>query len=67
VKALFCCNKRKPMLRIAKEEFKGQKRARCYSKEETKYFTQYIVEDMYEANGKIIAECDFEVEEIKKN
>ena len=65
MKALLCCEKKKPMLRIAKEEMKNQNRARCYSKEETNYFTQYIEEEMYEANGKIVAECDFEVEEMK--
>ena len=64
IKALLYCTKAKPILRIAKEEMKGQKRARCYIKEETKYFTQYIEEEMYEANGKIIAECDYEVEKI---
>jgi predicted transcriptional regulator len=64
MKLLLYCTKAKPMLRVAKEEMKCQKRARCYSKEETKYFTQYIGEEMYEANGKIVAECDFEVEKI---
>ena len=65
IKALLYCTKAKPMLRIAKEELKGQKRARCYSKEETEYFTQYIDEEMYEANGKIVAECDYEVEKLQ--
>jgi predicted transcriptional regulator len=64
MKLLLYCTKAKPMLRIAKEGMKNQNRARCYSKEETKYFTQYIEEEMYEANGKIVAECDYEVEEI---
>ncbi len=65
MKLLLYCTKAKPILRIAKEEMKGQKRARCYSEEETEYFTQYIEEEMYEANGKIVAECDYEVDEIE--
>lgn len=65
IKLLLYCTKSKPMLRIAKEEFKKQKRARTYSEKDKKNFTLYITENMYEANGKIVAECDYEVEEIK--
>lgn len=66
IRLLLYCTKSTPMLRVAKEEFKGQKRARCYSKEETKNFTQYIEEEMYEANGKIVAECDYKIEALER-
>ena len=63
MKLLLYCTKAKPMLRVAKEDlFKHQDRARCYKQWEIKYFTKYVSEEMYEANGKIVAECDFEVE-----
>jgi len=66
MKLLLYCTKAKPMLRVAREDlFKHQDRARCYRQEDIKYFTQYVSEDMYEANGKIVAECDFEVEKIQ--
>ena len=66
MKLLLYCAKAKPMLRVAKEDlFKHQDRARCYKQWEIKYFTKYVSEEMYEANGKIVAECDFEIEKIE--
>lgn len=64
IKLLLYCCKTKPMLRIGKKPMTNQNRSRTYNANEYEYFTQYIVEEMYEANGKIVAECDFEVEEI---
>ena len=65
VKALLYCTKAKPMLRIGKEPMKNQNRSRTYNANEYEYFTQYIKEEMYEANGKIVAECEVETEEIE--
>lgn len=65
VKTLLYCTKAKPMLRIGKEPMKNQNRSRTYNTNEYKYFTQYIKEEMYEANGKIVAECEVETEEIE--
>lgn len=65
MRAYIYCTKAKPMLRIAKEPlFKHQDRARTYTLEDVKGFTQYIVEDMYEANGKIVA-C-FDLDKVEK-
>lgn len=64
VKTLLYCTKAKPMLRIGKEPMKNQNRSRTYNTNEYKYFTQYIKEEMYEANGKIVCECDIETEEL---
>lgn len=66
MKLLLYCTKAKPMLKVAREDlFKHQDRARCYKQWEIKYFTQYVSEEMYEGNGKIVAECDFEVEDLR--
>ena len=68
MKLLLYCTKAKPMLRVAREDlFEHQDRARCYKQEDIKYFTQYVSEEMYQANGKIVAECDYEIEEIIAN
>lgn len=65
MKLLLYCTKAKPMLKVAREDlFKHQDRARCYKQWEIKYFTQYVSEEMYEGNGKIVAECDFEIKKI---
>lgn len=54
------CTKARPMLRVAKEPLPNQKRAMTYENENG--FTKYIVDEMYEGNGKIVG--SFELNEV---